>query len=182
MLPPPNPITRFLLLNLLVLGAALSRLLPHPHNFTPIGALALFSGACFSNRWAAFAVPILGLLIGDIPTGFHALTLFVYGAFALEVIIGFWLRRRRTPLFIAGGTFVGAMVFFLVTNFGVWAMLGTYPPTLEGLLDCYVAGLPYFRNTLAGDFFYVGVLFGGLWVLQSVFPIAREVAVPSNVT
>jgi Family of unknown function (DUF6580) len=174
MLPAPNPIARFLLLSLLVLGAALSRLLPHPHNFTPIGALALFSGACFTSRWAAFAVPLLGLLIGDIPTGFHALTLWVYGAFALEVVIGFWLRRRRMPLFIAGGTLVGGVVFFLVTNFGVWAVLGTFPPTLEGLLECYAAGLPFFRNTLLGDFFYVSVLFGGLWVVEATFPAVCE--------
>jgi hypothetical protein len=157
-----------------VLVAALSRLLPHPPNFTPIGAMALFGGACFASRWQAFFVPLAALFLGDLVLGFHKLMPVVYGSFALEVCIGLWLRGRRKLLPIASAALAGSVMFFVIWNFGVWALLGSYPMTPAGLLACYIAGIPFFGNELLGDAVYCTVLFGGLALAESAFPRLRE--------
>jgi hypothetical protein len=157
-----------------VLGAALSRLLPHPPNFTPIGAMALFGGACFANRWQAFLVPLAALFLGDLVLGFHILMPVVYGSFALEVCIGLWLRRRRNLLPIASAALAGSVMFFVIWNFGHWALGGWYPRTPAGLLTCYIAGIPFFGNELLGDAVYCTALFGGLALAESAFPRLRE--------
>jgi hypothetical protein len=166
--------TRTVVVAAAVLLAALSRLLPHPPNFTPIGAIALFGGACFANRWQAFFVPLAALFLGDLVLGFHILMPVVYGAFTLEVCLGLWLRRRRRLLPIASAVLAGSVMFFLISNFGVWALLGTYPRTPAGLFACYIAGIPYFGNTLLGDAVYCTALFGGLTLAESAFPRLRE--------
>jgi hypothetical protein len=141
--------------------AAVLRVLPHPWNFTPIGAMALFSGSMFRNRWIAFLLPLASLFAGDIFVGFHKLMLVVYASFALSVAIGRWLGENRTVARIGGAVFVGALQFFGVTNFAMWAIDGFYPKTVAGLATCYAAGLPYFWNTLTADALYAGILFGG---------------------
>jgi len=158
----------------MILGAALLRSLPHPWNFTPIGGMALFGGAMFSNRALAFAVPFAALFLSDLWIGLHSLMWAVYGSFALSVLMGMWLRRRRRFLPIAGATLVGAVLFFVITNWAVWLRGMTYPKTFAGLIACYVAAIPYFGNTLAGDAFYVSVLFGGLALLELRVPQLRE--------
>ena len=145
----------------LILLAAVLRVLPHPWNFTPIGAMALFSGAVFKERWLRFTFPLLALFAGDAVVGFHKLMLTVYLSFLVSVAIGMWIGENRNVLRIAGGTLIGSVQFFLVTNFSVWAALNTYPKSFTGLLACYGAGLPFFRNTLAGDAVYAALLFGG---------------------
>jgi hypothetical protein len=167
-----NP--RLLTLVAIVLLAAASRLLPHPRNVAPIGALALFAGACFRDRRVALAVPLLALFLGDLVTGLHFMIPAVYGSFALSVLIGFWLRRRRTPLPIAGATLLGAVQFFVITNLALWAVGGYYPQTGEGLVACYVNAIPYFHRTLLGDLTYVVALFGGLALAEYVIPRLRE--------
>src|SRR5579863_5572473 len=145
----------------IVLAAAALRLIPHPMNFAPIGALALFGGAYFSSKRAAVAVPLLSLVAGDIFIGFHRLVPYVYASFLVSVVIGFWLRRKKSVSRMGGATAAGAIQFFLITNFAVWATsIGSYPKNLGGLAACYIAGVPFFWNTLAGDAFYVAVLFG----------------------
>jgi hypothetical protein len=141
--------------------AAVLRVLPHPWNFTPIGAMALFSGSMFRNRWIAFLLPLASLFAGDIFVGFHKLMLVVYASFALSVAIGRWLGENRTVARIGGAVFVGALQFFAVTNFAMWAIDGFYPKTAAGLAACYAAGLQYFWNTLTADALYAGILFGG---------------------
>ena len=143
----------FLVLCFLVF-AAVVRILPHPWNFTPVGAMALFGGAKFGRSWKAFLFPLAALFCGDLFVGFHRLMPVVYFSFCLSVLIGIAFRRRQSfgPLSLA--TFLGAVQFFLITNFGVWAVFSTYPHTLGGLLACYVAGVPLFGNTLAGDGLY----------------------------
>jgi hypothetical protein len=158
----------------MTLVAALSRLIPHPPNFTPIGALALFGGACYADRRAAFAVPLAALFLGDLVLGFHALMPAVYGSFALMVVLGFWLRRHRSLLPITVATLAGSILFFVITNFAVWAIGDGYPKTWEGLALCYVAAIPYFQNTLLGDATYALCLFGGLAVAEHAFPKLRE--------
>ncbi len=166
--------TRFTMLAGFVLAAAASRLLPHPPNLTPIAALALFGGACFSDKGAAFLVPLAAMFLSDLVIGLHRGLPVVYGAFALTVCIGLWLRARRRWLPIAGATLASSIVFYIVTNFGVWALGSLYPKTLAGLVTCYIAAVPFFRNTLLGDGAYAIVLFGSLALAERWFSGLRE--------
>jgi len=145
---------------LLIFAAAMSRLLPHPPNFTPLVAMALAGGVYLDRRFAFF-VPVVAMLLSDLVIGFHATMLFVYGSFVLVVIVGIWLRSHKKPLPILAGALVSSLMFFVITNFGVWiAPNGMYPGTLDGLIACYVAALPFLRNTVFGALAYTGVLFG----------------------
>ncbi len=157
----------------MILLAAVLRIVPHPWNLTPIGAMALFSGAMFRNRWIAFALPLASLFAGDIFVGFHKLMFVVYTSFAISVAIGRWLGDSRSMVRIGGAVFVGAAQFFVVTNFAVWAISGFYPKTIGGLVNCFVAGVPFFWNTLAGDALYAGILFGGFALAEKMLPALR---------
>jgi hypothetical protein len=165
---------RTILALVLVLVAAALRIAPHPWNFTPIGAMALFSGAIFRDRRLSFVFPLLALFAGDIFLGLHKLMFIVYASFAVSVAIGFWLREHRTVTRITAATLLGAIQFFVITNFAVWALGAFYPHTRQGLVACYVAGIPFFWNTLAGDAFYAFLLFGGFALAERVFPVLRE--------
>lgn len=165
----------------IILAAAMMRLVPHPWNVTPVAAMALFGGACFDKRFLAFLVPLAAMAVSDILLGlttgwgiFHSTLPFVYGAFALTVVLGMLIRDRATPLRIGGATIAATVLFFLVTNFGVWATQPLYPPTFEGLIACYVAALPFLLNSLLGNAFYVTLLFGGLEVIERRLATARE--------
>ena len=159
----------------IVLAAAALHIVPHPMNFAPIGALALFGGAYFSKKRAALAVPLLSLVAGDMITGFHRLIPYVYASFLVSVAIGFWLRRKRTAPRVGAATLAGAFQFFLVTNFAMWATsTGSYSKNLVGLAECYLAGVPFFWNTLAGNTFYVALLFGVMALAEKRFPSLRE--------
>jgi hypothetical protein len=190
--------TRFLFLAGIILAAAVSRLLPHPPNFAPIAAMALFGGACFREKTWRFGVPMLAMILSDIaidlqlidlhwymPVGYSTLSsawgweklfekILIYSAFALSVGLGSWLQRRRTLAPIAGATLASSLLFFIVTNFGAW-VVDAYPRTLWGLKECYEAGLPFWRDgTLLGDVFYATVLFGGLALAERWVPATRE--------
>jgi hypothetical protein len=159
----------------IVFTAAALRLAPHPMNFAPIGALALFGGAYFSSKREALAIPLLSLIVGDAFTGFHQLIPFIYASFLVSVAIGFWLRRKRSAPRIGAATLAGAIQFYLVSNFALWASsIGSYPKTAGGLAACYVAGIPLFWNTLAGDAFYAALLFGGMALAERRFAVLRE--------
>jgi len=165
----------------MVLFAAVARLLPHPPNFTPIAAMALFGGVYFADRRAAFLVPFAAMYLSDLFLGFflydfgwfHGTMPFVYGSFALTVMIGLWLRQHRTAWRMAGAVLASAILFFVVTNFGVWALGSLYPTTLDGLVAAYVAAIPFFHNTLLGTAVYTTVLFAGLALAEQRFPILR---------
>jgi hypothetical protein len=172
--------TRFNVVAGMILAAAASRFIPHPFNFSPIGAIALFSGAQLRDKRAAFLVPLCAMLIADLISGFHVLIPFVYACFALSVCLGFWVRQTGSVARITAGALIGSIIFFIITNFGVWLLLGTYSHSLGGLVTCYLAGIPYFQNTLLSDLFYSGVLFGGFAIakhysapLREVGPLAR---------
>lgn len=160
----------------MILAAALSRLAPHPPNFAPIGALALFGGAQFSDRRVALLVPLAAMLLSDFFLGFYSHMGWVYGSFALIVGIGLWLRSHRTAWGIAGASLMGSMLFFVITNFGEWLHGSLYAKSFAGLMACYVAALPFFGNTLLGDGCYCAALFGGFALLESRFAILREPA------
>ena len=172
---------RTLVITGIVFAAAALRIAPHPMNFAPIGALALFGGAYFSSKRTAFAIPLVSLIAGDVFIGFHRLIPYVYASFLVSVAIGFWLRRKRSAPRIGAATLAGAIQFFLITNFAGWAYsIGSYPKTASGLAACYVAGIPLFWNTLAGDAFYVLLLFGGMALAERKFPSLRAPALVSN--
>src|SRR5579883_529217 len=144
---------RTLLALAIIAVAAAVRIAPHPWNFTPVGAMALFSGAAVRNRRLAFLFPLLALFAGDAFIGIHKLMAVVYASFAVSVAIGLWIGERRSVTRIGLGTLLGATQFFLITNWGVWQFLTGFPHTAAGLLLCW--------NTLAGDAFYATLLFGG---------------------
>src|SRR5258706_1625241 len=124
----------------MIVLAAVLRIIPHPWNLTPIGAMALFSGARLKNRWTAFTLPLASLFAGDVFVGFHKLMLIVYASFAISVAIGRWLCENRSLARIGGAVFLGAAQFFVITNFAMWALGGFYPKTAAGLATCFMAG------------------------------------------
>jgi hypothetical protein len=164
-------------LALIVLAAAV-RIAPHPWNFTPVGAMTLFSGAILKDRRLAFAFPLLALFAGDLFVGFYKLSvmLIVYASFLLSVLIGRWLCDRRTIARISLAMLLGAIQFFFVTNFAAWQFLGGYPHNASGLLTCYISGVPLFWNTLGGDALYATLLFGGYALAERFLPALRESA------
>jgi uncharacterized membrane protein len=166
--------TRFAVLIGMIVVATASRLIPHPANFTPLTAMALFGGACFTDKRAAFLVPLIGLFLSDLLLGFYTLMPVVYGAFALSVCLGFSLRGQRNAFQVASTTIVGAVLFFILTNFGVWAFEPLYPKTMVGLAECYALAIPFFWNTLLSSMLYSAILFGALAFAESRFTGLRE--------
>jgi hypothetical protein len=160
----------------MILAATASRLIPHPPNFTPIAAIALFGGAQFSSKRAAFFVPLASLFLSDLVFGFYPITPIIYGCFALTVCLGSWVGSRSAPR-VAFAAVVSAVLFFVLTNFGVWAIEHLYPKTLAGLADCYVAAIPFLRNMILGNLTYSALLFGGSAFAEKRFVHLREPAV-----
>jgi hypothetical protein len=149
---------------LVILVAVLMRLLPHPPNFTPIAAMALFGGV-YLNKKYAFAIPLGAMFISDIFLGFHSAMPYVYGSFILTGAIGLWLKNHKSAKNIICASLISSILFFLITNFGVWAG-GWYPQNLNGLLESYIMGIPFFKNTVLGDLIYTGVFFGAYELVQ----------------
>ena len=162
---------RAMLLIGMIAAAAALRLLPHPSNFTPIGALALFAGAHFDDKRWAFIVPLAAMFLSDILIGFHGQMPVVYAAFAVIVCMGFALKEKKTALRVTGASLAAATFFFIVSNFAVWAFDGLYPMTFQGLVTCYVAAIPFFQNWLVGTVFYAAVLFGGFALAERKLPV-----------
>ena len=157
-----------------IFAAAAMRLVPHPPNFSPIAAMALFSGAYLPRRAIAFVAPFAALLLSDLVLGFYAGMNFVYFSFGLTVLIGWAVASRKSPLVIGAAAIASSTLFFVLTNFGMWLFSGFYPLTREGLVACYVAAIPFFQNTLAGDLFYTALLFGGFALAERLFPVIRR--------
>ena len=150
----------------MIAAAVASRLVPHPWNLTSVAATALFAGAYLEDRRLAFLVPLAALLVSDLALGFYRGMAVVYLAFALIVCLGLWLRTRRRPLPIVGATLAGSLLFFGLSNFGVWAFGALYPHSGAGLAACFTAALPFLRGTLEGDGLYSLILFGGFALLE----------------
>jgi hypothetical protein len=153
-----------------IAAAAALRLVPHPPNFSPIDAMALFSGAYLGRRWLAFAAPLGALLLSDLVLGFYPGMWVQYLTVALVVLIGWGALKRVSALRVGGAAVASSVLFFAVTNFGTWTLSGMYPLTFSGLAACYVAAIPFFQNTLAGDLFYSGLLFGSFALAERVVP------------
>jgi len=136
---------------ILIIASIIGRLVPHPANFTPLGGAALFGGAKLTRPWNYLA-PLFVLFVTDLVIGLHGTMVYVYGGFVVSVFLGeTFLKERANPLRVG---FVGALaatIFFLISNFGVWAEGLLYPKTWLGLIDCYIAAIPFFRNMLVAD-------------------------------
>jgi hypothetical protein len=134
--------------------------LPHPPNFSPIAAIAIFGGMYLKN-WQRFAIPFSAMILSDVILGYHSTLAFVYGSIAISIFLGKRLQGTNSIINIGITTLSSSVLFFIITNFGVWATQQvTYPPTWEGLMQCYVAAIPFFRNTILGDCIYVSLLVG----------------------
>ncbi|WP_266366225.1 DUF6580 family putative transport protein [Tellurirhabdus rosea] len=163
----------------ILLLAALSRLLPHLPNFTPIAAIALFGASMFERKWQGLVVAFGAMLLSDALIGFHGTMAAVYGSFGLTWLIGYFLLKRPTAVRVVTASLLSSVLFFLITNFAVWYGSTFYPQTPGGLLACYTAGLAFyngqsfFLNGLFGDLFFSTVLFGGYALLQRRFPSLR---------
>ncbi len=171
---------RFLAIVSLVSIAVVARFVPHPPNFTPIAAMALFAGARFGSIRVGLCVPLLAMVLSDLflPHGFHVLTPAVYGSLVLIVGIGTWVASVPSPWAILAASLAGSVSFFVITNLAVWVVFDMYPKTAGGLAACYVAAIPFFRNTVAGDVFFAAILFGGLAGLERIIPAIRARGMP----
>lgn len=158
---------------LMVIATVLSRILPHPPNFTPVLAVSLFSGAYLTDRRIALVVPILAMFVSDLYLGFHDLMPVVYGLMLVSVLYGKQIGTSVKKSF--GYTLVGSVVFFVVTNLAVWVTSGMYTLDLTGLGQCFVMALPFFQNSILGDLVYSGILFGSMAFLnRTVFVTAKQ--------
>jgi hypothetical protein len=157
-----------LVILLIAAGLRISGMLPF--NFSPVAAIALFAGAMFSNRLMAFAAPLAIMLVSDLFLGFHDTMWAVYLSLVVVVGIGQLVRQRFS--FVNGlvGALAGSVVFFLITNAAVWMAGVIYAPGIAGLLECYTAGLPFYRNSLMGDLFFTTAFFGVYALATSRFP------------
>ena len=179
---------RLMTLSAMVVLAALTRLVPHPPNVTPIAAMALFGGAYFRDRKIAFLLPLGAMLLSDLVLGFgvYGMALMksqpvVYLCMLLMVMIGRGIQTRRSVPKIALATLASSLMFYLVTDFAVWEFDSLYPKTWDGLIASYTAAIPFFRNSLIGDIFFAAVLFGGFAVLERFWVSLREAREPLTV-
>jgi len=171
--------SRFLLMLGIILAAAVTRIIPHAPNFTPLAAIALFGGAHFAQKKWAFIVPLGAMLVSDIVLqfmfgwGFHAQMPAVYLSFISIILLGFWLKSRRQPTRIIMSSLTASSLFFIITNFSVWATGTMYAKSLSGLIACYVAATPFFGPTMAGDLFFTSILFAAFAYSEKRFSVFR---------
>ena len=172
-------------ISLLILMAAFSRLIPHPSNFTAIGAVAIFAGFLIPNRLLSFVIPMAAMYLSDLVINnliygttdfiwFTEGTTWIYLGLIAHTLSAI-LFKRPTISNIAGASLSGAILFFLISNFGVWYGSGMYEKTLAGLSLCYTAALPFFGNVLAGNLIFCAVLFGAYFFLERKSPAFRAV-------
>ena len=163
----------FLIACILIIVAAISRLIPHPFNFTAIGAIALFSGVTLKDKRFAYLLPFTAMILTDIYLGFHFSILPVYGCFAIAVALGTTIKNQPRILPLAGLSLLSSILFFLVTNLPIWySDMSLYPITWAGTLQSYTMALPFFGNQVIGDLMYSTVFFGVYHAVQKSRKIA----------
>lgn len=170
---------------LFVLGAlfiaALTRFIPHPPNFTAIGGIALFAGACIPNKWLSLLLPITVMLITDAIIGFHDTLGAVYLSFSLITMIGWMMRDRQNILGFVGTSITASILFFVITNSAVWLAgfwssvpIG-YPKSIDGLILALNAGIPFFSSTLISQFAYGTLFFGAFHLAKTWKPSLSKI-------
>ncbi len=159
----------------LIMAAAITRLaLSGVPNVSPVTALALFSGALLADRRLALIIPLMAMLCSDLVLGLHGTMVFVYAAFVLVGLLGIALADRLCGQVIIAASLFSSLLFFVITNFGVWLVAGYYPLTFDGLLACFVAAVPFFHYALLGDLLFAGMMFGGFRLLEDRIPALRR--------
>lgn len=159
----------------LIFGAAFLRLLDHPMNFTPMGAIALFAGALIPNRILAFAIPIVALLITDSMLGFYGWQMLLpYSGFLITILLGRLMRDNQHILRVGSLSVLSSVLFYLITNFAFFYPETLYPHTTQGILQSYIAAIPFFQNGLAGDLFFNGLLFGAYYLIRINVPSFKQ--------
>ena len=164
----------FLLITGMIIAAAFVRLIPHPPNFAPIGAMALFGGAYFNKKWAAFLIPIAAMFITDLILGFHATMWAVYLSFVLIVVIGMMMIKQKKVGNIFLASVSASVLFFVISNFGTWISTPYYSKTGAGLAACFTAAIPFFHQTLLSDLFFVAIMFGLYELAKTKFPVLAQ--------
>ena len=135
----------------LIVFAILTRLIPHPPNFAPVTAIALFSAINFNNNLLKFFIPLVSLILFDFIIGFSLINIFIYLSFIVIVLVGNHFKKIKLKSIL-----ISSVVFFIISNFGAW-LIG-YPKTISGIIMCYTAAIPFFLNTILGDLFYSYIL------------------------
>ena len=152
---------KYILVFLLIVVTSFSNvLLSNIPNFSPVASVALFSGFYLSNKKIALLVPIICMLISDYFIGFHSLMWAVYLSFSVTVVIGFLMKKANGKLIFLNSIF-SAVLFFIITNFAVWALGSFYSKDFTGLLTCFSMGIPFLKNTLLSAVIFSSILFGG---------------------
>ena len=165
--------TRFIYIISLIFVTALSRLLPHPAEFTPVLSIAIFSGATLFNKRDSILVPLFAMFISDIFLGFHSLIPVVYSCIVFISLYSNRFVQTKNITSILFTSFLSGFFFFLVTNFAVWLTSGMYSLDLVGLQTCYLAAIPFFRNSLAGTVIYSTLLFGLFFLIEKYLLITK---------
>ena len=167
-------------LSIIILLAAFTRIMPHPPNFSPMAAIGLFGAAHFAKKWQAFFIPLIGIWVSDLVINnyvysisssnfvwFYSGFYWQYISYILIIFAGLFIFNRGISLTkTAGGMISSSGIFFLVSNFGVWAGGTMYPKNFGGLITCYAAGVPFIHNTIISDVLFTTVLFGTYYLLQ----------------
>lgn len=167
-------IEKLIFLTGIIVLSVFSRIIPHPPNFTSIIAVALFSGLYLDNKALAIAIPIITMFLSDLIIGFHDLITFVYLSFAIIVVLGFAIRRKKSIRNIIAANITAALLFYLLTNLGVWYLGSLYPKSLDGLYLSYFAALPFLTNSILSSLFYSMVIFGGFELAKRNISILEE--------
>jgi hypothetical protein len=160
---------KILFITLFITVAALMRLIPHPPNFVPITAIAIFAGVKLNNIKIAYAIPISIMLISDLFIGFYSISLFVYLAFILIITYSSFIKKYSIKNII-----LSSVMFFIITNFGVWVLPGGYPNNIEGLILCYTAAIPFFTNSIIADLFFSAILYYGFEQIEKRYLILKS--------
>jgi hypothetical protein len=166
------------LIGFLIAFDVAARLLPHMPNLTPVAASALFAGTVLRHRGLAPLVPLIALTISDAVIGFDSwrLTAVIYVASIIPALLPMLSERLRRPGMFVPAIIASSLLFFAVTNLAVWAFSGMYPLTGQGLVACYVAALPFLKNSVMGDLLWACAFFGGAWLVQRTIGRGRSSA------
>lgn len=179
--------TRFLFIASVILLVAFSRIIPHPLNFSPLGAIGLFGAAYFSKKWQAFLIPMVATFLSDLfinnvlyaqyyPnfTWFYEGFYWQYASYLLITLVGIFVFKKVNTSRIVIGALSSTAIFFLVSNMGCWVGNPAYPQNMGGLMACYAAGIPFLKATLMGDLFFSGIMFGTFYFAERrILALAR---------
>jgi hypothetical protein len=152
-----------------------ARAMPHAADFVPVVASALFAGMVFRSRILALLVPVAAMLLSDLVVGWHdwRVMIVVYAALIVPALLGLWGRRHRGAVVLLPLALGSSLIFFIASNFAVWAFSGMYAHDLDGLVRCYLMALPFLRDTLTGDVLWTAALFGAWWLAQVISPATQ---------